>query len=155
MDSGSSACTHSVRLEPRSVPSPRRCEPTLHSGELCECEALLSATADHRNRVICVSPDHARPFEVDHAVPRIGDVGVGERERANRSPVREQRCRTGHDLHLRRTYRGQCLPPAEQRKRAAQATYQREIRTPRSAFLSRPSTNWRCLLRDVVALAAQ
>ena len=40
MASGSSACTHSVRLEPRNVPSPRRCEPTLPSGELCECEAL-------------------------------------------------------------------------------------------------------------------
>ena len=40
--------------------------------------------------MIGVSADHPRTFEVDHAVPRIGDVGVGERERAYRSPVGEE-----------------------------------------------------------------
>jgi hypothetical protein len=46
--------------------------------------------SDDGDGVIGVSADHPRPFELDHAVPRIGDVGVGECERAYRSPVGEE-----------------------------------------------------------------
>jgi pimeloyl-ACP methyl ester carboxylesterase len=45
-------------------------------------------------------------------------------------------------------------PQAEQRKLARQATYQREMPTSHSPFLSRP-IDLAVLLRDVVALAAQ
>ena len=45
---------------------------------------------DDGDRLVGVSADDTRMFEVDHGVPRIGDVGVGKGERANRSPVGEE-----------------------------------------------------------------